>query len=248
MKSLVSVIQCEWLKLRNSNMLFVSILGAMVTPFMMAVAIMKERASNPDFTFTYYSIFAQSNFYLILLFGLVVYTVFASFLYSREYTENTLKMLITIPISKTALMISKFIVLLIWCSLLSLLSWLFCFIISTIFGAVELNLFIITKSIWEYMISTVLLIGTLTPMIFLSIWSKGIVIPVITSATLLMMNAALSNENIAALFPWSAIYLVVTNQIEKTGYKMEVAFLIIVVVSVLGMGLSLWYFGKNDVK
>lgn len=66
--------------------------------------------------------------------------------------------------------------------------------------------------------------------------------------TLLMMNAALSNEDIAALFPWSAVYMVATNSIEQTGYPMEAAIAVIAITSILGMLLSFWYFGKNDIK
>lgn len=246
--SLVSIMQCEWLKLRNSKMLIVSILGAMVTPFMILVEILKERMTDPRYQVTYYNIFNQSNFYMILLFGLVVYTVFAAFLFSREYSENTLKMIVTIPVSRIGLLISKFVVLLIWCILLSLLSWLFCFGIAIITKATEFSTAILLQSIIENMLSTAILVSLLTPLIFLSIYTKGIVIPVIASATLLMMNAALSNEELAALFPWSAIYMVATNRVEKTGYSLELSVLIILITSIIGMILSIWYFGKNDIK
>lgn len=246
--SLASLMQCEWLKLRNSKMILVSILGAMVTPFMIMVEILKERMSDPEYQVTYYNVFDQSNFYMILLFGLIVYTVFAAFLFSREYTENTLKMIVTIPVSRVGLLISKFIVLLIWCILLSFMSWLFCFLVANITGATGLSTAILTKSIIENMLSTAILVFLLTPLIFLSIYTKGIVIPVIASATLLMMNAALSNEELAALFPWSAIYMVATNRVEETGYSIELSVLIIIITSIIGMILSIWYFGKNDIK
>lgn len=247
--SLGSLMQCEWLKLRNSKMITVSVLGAMVTPFMIMVEILKERMNHPEYQVTYYTVFNQSNYYMILLFGLIVYTVFAAFLFSREYTENTLKMIVTIPVSRVGLLISKFIVLLIWCMLLSLLSWFFCFVIASVTGAAELSTAVLLKSIIENMLSTAILVFLLTPLIFLSIYTKGIVIPVIASATLLMMNAALSNEELAALFPWSAIYMVATNSVaEKTGYSLEVSVLIIAITSIIGMILSIWYFGKNDIK
>lgn len=246
--SLASLVQCEWLKLRNSKMILVSILGAMVTPFMILVGMLKERMSDPEYQVTYYTVFDQSNFYMILLFGLVVYTVFAAFLFSREYSENTLKMIVTIPVSRVGLLISKFIVLLIWCTLLSLLSWIFCFVIASITKATQFSTAILFKSIIENMLATAILVFLLTPLIFLSIYTKGIVIPVIASATLLMMNAALSNEELAALFPWSAIYMVATNRVEETGYSIELSVLIIIITSIIGMILSIWYFGKNDIK
>lgn len=247
MKRLVSLLQCEWMKLKNSKMLLVSVLGAMVTPFMLFVEILKESSDKPDFQFTYYTLFSHSNFYMILIFGLVVYTVFTAFLYSREYTENTLKMILTIPVSRHALLISKFIVLLIWCVLLSVLSWIFCLIISCICGAAGFSIVVLAKSLWENIYATTILVFTLTPLIYLSILTKGIVVPVITSATILMVNAALSNESYASLFPWSASYLLATKGLDPA-YPKEIVIAILIFTSVAGMVLSFWYFEKNDVK
>jgi bacitracin transport system permease protein len=245
---LVSLLQCEFMKLRRSKMLFICILGAMVTPFMIFVEILKKRSDEPGYVYTYYAICSNSNFYMILLFGLLVYTVFAAYIFSREYTDQTLKNILTIPVSKDLLLISKFLVLMLWCVLLSLLAWFFCLVVGFICGAAEFDLVMLAKSFWESIYGTALLVFTLTPLIYLSIRTKGIVIPVITSATILMINAALSNEKWAALFPWSSTYFLVTQSIGKTGYPETIAITIIVITSLTGTVLSFWYFKNNDVK
>jgi bacitracin transport system permease protein len=215
---------------------------------MLFVEILKEKSNQPDIKVTYYTIFSHSNYYMIIIFGLMVYTVFAAYIYSREYSENTLKMILTIPMSKSSLLICKFLVLTIWCVLLSMLSWFFCLIVGGICGASEISAMILAKSLLESIYGTVLLLFTLTPIIFLSIWTKGIVVPVITSSAILMLNAALSNESWAALFPWSSCYLLIVGRLEQTGYPLSLIVSIILVTSIMGIALSFWYFNKNDVK
>lgn len=245
---MVSLLQCEFMKLKRSKMTIISILGAMVNPFMILVEIFKERSNNPDVVVTYYNIFSQSNMYMILIFGLIVYTVFGAYIFGREYTENTLKTILTIPISKSALLICKFLTLIIWCISLSLLSWLFCLIVGILANASELTLNIILISLFECSFGTFLLILMLSPIIFITIWTKGIVIPVITSAAIVMINAALTNETLGALFPWSAIYLLVTNKIVYTGYPIILSVSIVFITILVGFLLCFYYFNKEDIK
>lgn len=243
---MVKLMQCEFLKLKRSNMALISVCGAMVTPFMMLVAIMKDRLNGRHVFITYKMIFSQVNMYMLLLFGLVVYTVFAAFLFSREYSDNTLKTLLTVPVSKTSLLISKFGVLVVWCTLLSSLSWLFCFFVGLGCGAEELSGNILVQSLWESVSGTVLLVFLLTPMIFLSLRTQGIIVPVISSAAIMMLNAALSNEELAALFPWSASFLLTMGTLDATGYPAGVALTIIAATSLGGFLLSLWHFNRVD--
>lgn len=245
---MVSLLQCEFMKLKRSKMTIISILGAMVNPFMILVEILKERSNSSDVIVTYYDIFSQSNMYMILIFGLIVYTVFASYLFGREYTENTLKTILTIPVSKSALLISKFLTLIIWCVSLSILSWFFCLIVGILANASELSIIVILSSLFECSFGTLLLVLMLSPIVFITIWTKGIVIPVITSATIVMFNAALTNENIGALFPWTSIYLVASNRILETGYPVMLSVSLILFTIIVGFSLCFYYFNKEDVK
>ncbi|MGL5256683.1 MAG: ABC transporter permease [Proteocatella sp.] len=245
---MVSLLQCEFMKLKRSKMTIISILGAMVNPFMILVEILKERSNNPDVIVTYSGIFSQSNMYMILIFGLIVYTVFASYLFGREYTENTLKTILTIPVSKSSLLISKFLTLIIWCVGLSILSWFFCLIVGLLANASELNMTVVLSSLFECSFGTLLLVLMFSPIVFITIWTKGIVIPVITSATIVMFNAALTNENIGALFPWTSIYLVASNRILETGYPVILSVSLILFTIIVGFSLCFYYFNKEDIK
>lgn len=245
---MVNLITCEFLKLKRSKMMLISILGAMVTPFMLLIAVLKERIRDPEYAATYTSIFEQTNLYIILLFGVIVYTVFASYLFSREYTEDTLKTILAVPVSKLSLLAAKYCTLLIWCTGLAVLSWAFSFVVGFVCGVTGLSSTVLTNSLAAVLTGTVLMVFALTPIIYLSIKMKGIVVPVICSAALVMFNAALSNEELAALFPWSSAYLIATGTVSKTGYSTALSVLILAAVSIVGAALVVWQFATDDVK
>lgn len=228
--------------------MLISILGAMVTPFMLLIAVFKERMHDPGYIATYEGIFEQTNLYIILLFGVIVYTVFASYLFSREYTEDTLKTILSVPVPKLSLLAAKYCTLLVWCTGLAILSWIFFFAVGFVCGATGLRPTVLTNSLAAALTGTVLMVFALTPLIYLSIKMKGIVVPVICSAALVMFNAALSGEEMAALFPWSAVYLIASGTVAKTGYSTALSVLLLAAVSIAGAALVVWQFVTDDVK
>ena len=53
-------------------------------------------------------IYSDSVLYIMLLVNIMIYVAIAAYLFSREYTESTLKTILPIPISRTKLLIGKF--------------------------------------------------------------------------------------------------------------------------------------------
>ena len=245
---MVNLIAAEFTKLKRSRMALITVLGAMVTPFVLLVSIIKEMAGDNSQSFTFQQIFSQNSMYLLMLFGLMVYAVFAAYLFSREYSEDTLKTILTIPVSKNALLAAKFVVLFCWCMFLSLLCWVFCLLVGLATGSTGLSLNLVVNSLAEVVIGTTLLAGLMTPIVFVAIWTKGLVVPIVCGAALVMFNAALSSEEWGALFPWSASYLLATKSVEKTGFSPVLSLTIVLATMIIGGILCVWRFSKKDIK
>jgi len=228
-------------------MFLISVLGAMVAPVMVFIGLIKSRFDDPNMIIKFEDMFAQTNLYVLLLFGAIVYAVIATYLFSREYTENTLKNILSIPVSKTKLIVGKFIMLYIWILILTAVAFITTFILSCIGGAVELSIEVIIKFLKQYFIGASLLFLTLTPFVFIGIWLKNIVPTIILVATISMINVALSNEDLTALFPWSAVYVIASEQVIPK-YPIYLSYLAIVGVSVIGFVASIIYFKNQDVK
>ncbi|MEA4973759.1 hypothetical protein SDC9_95535 [bioreactor metagenome] len=247
-----NLVYCEFLKLKRSKMLLISFLGALVTPAMIFADAVKIYFSHTDTVITLEDIFDDCSFYSVILFGVIVYTVIAAYLFSREHTEKTLKTMLTVPVSKNAFMLSKFVMLFIWIMALTLITWAGMYALAALYGAFfpleEFYFSVALKYLGIMLFGGAVMFILCTPFVYLALRTKGIVVPIIASATVVMGNAALSNETIGALFPWTAVSMFMNGKIAESGYPLWVSVLIVVFIAVVGFALSMIYFNKEDVK
>lgn len=245
---MINLLYCEFLKLKRSKMFFISILGAMVAPIMVFAGLIKAKITEPDKVITYWDMLEQTNLYVLLLFGIIVYGVIAAYLFSREYTENTLKSVLTVPVSKGAFLTAKFLMLFVWMMILTALAWVSTLLLSIVGNAAEFSAAVIIQSLKEYFLGAFLLYFTMSPFVFLTLWLKNLVSPIIAVAAVVLGNVALANEYLAVLFPWSSPYLIASGDMAKYGYSTQTALVIIFVVSFIGIFTSFVYLKKQDVK
>ncbi len=243
-----ALLYCEFLKLKRSKMFLISVLGAMVAPIMVFAGLIKAKITEPDKIITYLDMLAQTNLYVLLLFGVIVYGVIAAFLFSREYTENTLKLVLTVPVSKGAFLITKLLMLFLWMMILTAVAWVSTLVLSIVGNAAEFNVNVIIQSLEEFFLGAFLLYFTMSPFVFLTLWHKNLVSPIIAAATVVLGNVALANQDLAVLFPWTSPYLIASGDIAKYHYSIETALVIIFAVSFIGFFASFIYFKKQDVK
>lgn len=121
---MVNLLYTELLKLKRSNMFLISIIGAGVAPFLVVVAsYIHIKTKQPTPTILFHQLFTEVNLYTTLIIGFPLYGVVIAYLFTREYTEDTLKHLLTIPVSRISFIISKFIILFLWIIMLTLVAW-----------------------------------------------------------------------------------------------------------------------------
>ena len=245
---MVNLLYCEFLKLKRSKMFLISVLGAMVAPIMVFAGLIKARITEPNKVITYWDMLEQTNLYVLLLFGVIVYGVIAAYLFSREYTENTLKAVLTVPVSKGAFLTSKFLMLFVWMMILTAVAWIVTLSLSVIGNAAEFSADLIVQSLKEYFLGAFLLYFTMSPFVFITLWLKNLVTPIIATATAVLGNVALANEDLGVLFPWTSPYLIASGDIVKYSYSTETALTIILAVFSIGIFASFIYFEKEDVK
>ncbi|NLL70660.1 MAG: ABC transporter permease [Epulopiscium sp.] len=245
---MINLLYCEFFKLKRSKMFFISILGAMVAPIMVFAGLIKAKITEPDKVITYWDMLEQTNLYVLLLFGIIVYGVIAAYLFSREYTENTLKSMLTVPVSKEAFLTAKFLMFFVWMMILTAVAWVSTLFLSIVGNAAEFSATVIMQSFKEYFLGAFLLYLTMSPFVFITLWFKNLASPIIVVATVVLGNVALANEELAVLFPWSSPYLIASRDIAKYNYSIETALVIILIVFFIGVFLSFVYFKKQDVK
>ena len=77
--------------------------------------------------------------------------------------------------------------------------------------------------------------------------TKGPRVPMIAAAVIVMGSAALSNQNVGALYPWTATFLLTKGRLASTGYPVWLAVSIVVLVSALGFAATFCHFQREDI-
>lgn len=160
---MLSLLHCEYIKLKRSKFLLIGILGTLIVPFLVIVKAVTNYLSDP---------------------------------------EAVIKL--TIP------------------------SFIF-FFLKMLFGGI-------------------LLCATQTPFIYLTIRTKGFVMPLIAIAVISLINVVLSNSGVAGFYPWSATYLLVIGRSSGQNCPKEISIGIILIMCLLAIIASIYRFKKEEVK
>src|SRR5699024_12411878 len=113
-------------------MFLLSIAGAAVAPLVVVVATYVNEPSTP-----FKELFYNVNLYTVLIIGAPFYGVVTTYLFNREYVENTIKNILTITVSRLSFIISKTLLLFMWIMMLImfiLFVFLFCCLFMYFFG------------------------------------------------------------------------------------------------------------------
>lgn len=233
-------------------MLPLSIIGSLATPAMMLLEALQTHFEYPERIFTLHDIYDNSLLYVMLLLNMMIFVAITAYLFSREYTEMTLKTIIPIPVSRNKLVLGKFCTLFLWTILLTIVTWAGVFVLSgiyhCIFGLEGFSFVIALRWLLKFLFGNLLMFLTVAPYAFLAEKTKGLVSPMIASAVMVMGSAALSNQDFGALYPWTATYFIAKGNIESTGYPIQLSIAIIILVSAIGFFMTFRYFKKEDLK
>ncbi len=248
---LADIVYCEWIKLKRSKIILIGVLGSLIVPFLVIINNIRISLSNSAASLSLSWIYEDTIMFLMLLFGPLILTVTASYLISREYTEKTLKTIFVVPIKRSQFLIGKFMILFILVLLFMILSWLDIMIISIIcslfLNISQITLLSAISILIQMLKGGILLFTTLTPFVYLTLCTKGTVVPFIAIAVISLLNVVLSGSPIAGFYPWTATYLLLTGRLEQSGCPIWFQILLILFLCTFSIGASILKFQKRDI-
>lgn len=249
---MLRLLKCEYVKLKRSKLLLIGILGTLIVPLFVYVKAVTACFSNPEASMSLFSLYDDAFMFLMLLFAPMVLTILHAWIISREYTDGTLKNILTIPVSKTAFLCGKLLFLAILTLLFMLISWLeilgLAFLCSIFIPVTELTVLSALFFFIRMFFGGLLLCTTQLPFVYLTIRTRGFVIPLIVIAAVSLVNVVLSNSPIAGFYPWSASYLLASGRISGQSCPKGVSIAMILLMCLLGIAASLLRFRKEEVK
>lgn len=255
MKDIFAAIWAEGLKIRRSKMLLITILAFIFTPIMMD--LMMVIAKNPELAYKYGIVGAKATVlnlqadwptYFRLLniaivgIGLIGFGFVTSWVFGREYSDHTVKDLLALPTPRSSIILAKFIVVAIWCILLSFIFLSFGFIAS---GLVQLSSWTSEAAFDNasiFAVASLLTILLCTPVAFFASFGRGYLAPVGFVILALAISQFISALGLAQYFPW-AIPMLYTGAAGAESAQLGIInYIILFLTSILGsVGTFAWW-------
>jgi ABC-2 type transport system permease protein/bacitracin transport system permease protein len=236
-------IEMEFLKLKRSKIFLLSLLGAVLPPLLMFIAV-----TSFDEGQTFEALFTNVNMYMSAMFAVLIFAIIISYLFGREYNEHTLKTMLTIPVSREKFLASKYIMFLVWIVILTVVTSISTLAFGFAAGLDGFSLKIFADGFAQLLYANVLLFLSFSPFVFVSLFITNMVPAMIGGAGLALVNLMVYGQNWAPFVPWVCPYLIASGEIAEYSTSITVSYGVILATFVIGLVISYIYFTKTDVS
>jgi len=259
-ENLGAAIWAEILKIRRSKIFLITILAfSFIT---IILALMMFILKNPELArqtgllgakaqligeanwSSYFNILAQ----VIAMGGLIGFGFISSWIFGREFSDRTVKDLLALPVSRSLIVLAKFIVMFLWCLLLSLVVLAVGLTAGIIVNIAGWSGQMFFHSLNILNITSILTILLSTPVAFFASYGRGFMPPmgfVIITIVISQFVAVLGH---GAYFPWAipALYSGVAGP--GQAQLSIVSFIIVFITGIIGIFATLlwWRFADQS--
>ncbi len=217
MKPLMAAIWCEGLKTYKTRVFWLSvaffIFIALMISLIMYVQIHPEISEKLGIIGTKASLlrFGEpiwQNYFTLLLqtvaaIGLVGYGFVTSWVFGREYSDKTAKDILALPVSRSDIVLSKFIISAIWCFILSIVLLLFALLFGKIAGLTGWSDRIFSKFSGTFALVSFLTLLLCTPVAFFASFGRGYLVPFAFIILTLITANFIGLVGLGPFFPWA---------------------------------------------
>lgn len=247
---MLKLLQCEWMKLKRSKFLAIGILGTLIVPFFVIVNAVTKHAANPEMAVSLFSLYDNAFLFLMLLFAPMVLTILGAWVIGREYTDGTLKNIFAIPVSRSFFLGGKLLFFAVLVFLFMAASWLeilaLAWVCSWFLPVAELTVPSALFFLMRMALGGGLLCMTQMPFLYLTIRTKGFIVPMIAVSAVSLVNVVLSGSPLAGFYPWSAAYFLAMGRSRELGCPVGVSVGILLLVFLFGVVASLIRFKREE--
>ncbi len=260
MKSIIASTYAETLKARKSGVFVISI--ATTVFFAIVLGFLYFVIKNPEIARQYALIAAKTsiagNADWISFFGMqcmmsavagfIGFGFIASWVFGREYSDRTLKDLLALPVSRVSVIVSKFLVVSLWCVSLSLLLYLLTLTAGCLVGLSGFTMEIFAGGSLRYTLVVSLSLLLVTPIAFLASFGRGFLPPLGFIVLAMILTQVLNVIGYGQYFPW-AIPLLASGAAGANGPVLgAVNYTIIIVTGIVGFAGTLAWWRYADQK
>jgi ABC-2 type transport system permease protein len=255
-RNMYDLTNAVWIELRKatrSRMPLLTALGVLVVAFGLAFFMFIYK--YPTFARSISLISAKANlaggaaawpYYLDLLGraiaigGILLFSLVESWVFGREFADGTLKDLLAVPISRAMLLLAKFIVVVLWSLLLTVMLFLVCFLLGAAIGLSQGTPEVFWNGTATLAVATCLVIVTVFPFAFFASVGRGYLLPMGVTLLVIVLGNVVAVAGWANYFPWAVPALHV--ELTGRGNLEPVSYLLVLITGLAGMaGTYLWW-------
>ena len=261
MKRLWSTLSTEILKMFRSKIFWITILAfSFIT---IILALMMFILKNPEFArnngllgakaqligeanwSSYFNILAQ----VIAMGGLIGFGFVCSWIFGREFSDRTIKNLLALPVSRSIIVLAKFLVMIFWCLLLSFIVMVVGLISGGIVDIPGWSFHVFFEGLNMLIVTSILTIVLSIPVAFFASYGRGFLSSlgyVISTMVISQFVAALGH---GAYFPWAipALYSGAAGSAAKAQLGI-ISFILVIITGLIGILATLlwWRFADHS--
>lgn len=190
---------------------------------------------------SYFSLLSQA----ISIGGLFAFGFITSWIFGREYSDRTIKDLLALPISRNIIVISKFIITVLWCLFLSVFVLILALIVGGIVNLPGMSTSLLIEGIRIYIICSILTILLSTPVGFFASYGRGYLSPLGFIVLTIIIAQIIAVTGYGEFFPWS-IPAIIGISIEDNMTIKGISIFIVLLISLLGIVSTMYWWRYVD--
>lgn len=174
--------------------------------------------------------------------GLMIFGFVTSWIFGREYSDRTIKDLLALPISRNIIVFSKFIVVILWCLLLSILVFALGLVVGQVIDIPGWSLEFIIQGLKVFFTCSLLTIILSTPVALFACIGRGYLSPLGFVVFSLVLAQIVAATGYGQFFPWS-IPALASGAAGKESVALEnISIIIVFLTSMIGLiGTAFWW-------
>lgn len=252
MNKIITCVSIELKKLFKSKVPLITMLALTLVPFVggffmfvlknpslaQQLGFISAKAhimGTADWT-SYLSLLTQA----IAIGGIAVFGFVTSWIFGREYSDRTIKDLLALPISRNMIVLSKFIVIFLWCSILSIFVLILGLIVGEVVNIPGWSLDIMVQGTLVFIVCSILTILLSTPVALLASIGRGYLSPLGFMVLTIVLAQIIAATGYGHLFPWSIPAL--ASGVTGSAIIEDISVIIIILTSTTGLiGTMFWW-------
>ena len=254
MKNIFVALAAECIKMRRSRIFWITIGLFIFIPVMMGLLMLvaqhPEIAKKLGIVGTKAQLFGENNWagffmmlnQLIASVGLIGFGFVTAWVFGREHIERTITNIMSLPVSRQAIVSAKFIVVFGWSAILVLVLLISGLLMGYIISIPGWSEHVFKEFLNKYILISVLTILLSSPVAFIAGYGRGIIAPIAFVIFMLIMAQFVALVGWGPYFPW-AIPGVISVKDGTEGMEIVFAsYIIVLITSLIGyFGTIAWW-------